>query len=77
MFVCSVSTMMFNANPLLRYDGYYILSDLLEIPNLRQKATDNPQPQAGRVVPGAGVARDSVFARAAIRFCSPSTAWRR
>ncbi len=38
MFVCSVSTLMFNANPLLRYDGYYILSDLLEIPNLRSKA---------------------------------------
>ena len=40
MFVCSVSTLMFNSNPLLRYDGYYILSDLIEIPNLRQKATD-------------------------------------
>jgi len=39
MFVCSVSTLLFNANPLLRYDGYYILSDLLEIPNLRQKAS--------------------------------------
>lgn len=39
MFICSVSTLLFNANPLLRYDGYYILSDLLEIPNLRQKAT--------------------------------------
>ncbi|QDU87159.1 Putative peptide zinc metalloprotease protein YydH [Pirellulimonas nuda] len=39
MFVSSVSTIMFNANPLLRYDGYYILSDLLEIPNLRQKAS--------------------------------------
>jgi len=39
MFVCSVSTLMFNANPLLRYDGYYILSDILEIPNLRQKAS--------------------------------------
>lgn len=38
MFVCSVSTLLFNANPLMRYDGYYILSDLLEIPNLRQKA---------------------------------------
>ena len=30
---------MFNANPLMRYDGYYILSDLMEIPNLRQKAS--------------------------------------
>jgi putative peptide zinc metalloprotease protein len=39
MFISSVSTIVFNANPLLRYDGYYILADLLEIPNLRQKAT--------------------------------------
>jgi putative peptide zinc metalloprotease protein len=39
MFVCSVSTVLFNANPLMRYDGYYILSDLTEIPNLRQKAS--------------------------------------
>jgi putative peptide zinc metalloprotease protein len=38
MFVCSVTTVVFNANPLMRYDGYYILSDLSEIPNLRQKA---------------------------------------
>ncbi len=40
MFVCSVSTLLFNGNPLLRYDGYYILSDIVEIPNLRQKASD-------------------------------------
>ena len=39
IFVSSVSTIMFNANPLLRYDGYYILADIVEIPNLRQKAT--------------------------------------
>lgn len=40
MFICSVSTVMFNGNPLLRFDGYYILMDLLEIPNLQQKAKD-------------------------------------
>jgi len=40
MFVCSVSTLMFNGNPLLRFDGYYILMDLIEIPNLRQKSTE-------------------------------------
>jgi putative peptide zinc metalloprotease protein len=40
MLVASVTTVIFNANPLLRYDGYYILSDLLEIPNLRQKSTE-------------------------------------
>lgn len=39
IFVSSVSTLVFNANPLLRYDGYYILSDVLEIPNLRSKAS--------------------------------------
>ncbi len=39
MFVSSVSTILFNANPLLRYDGYYILSDLIEIPNLKQKSS--------------------------------------
>ncbi len=39
MFVCSITTVAFNANPLLRYDGYYILADFLEIPNLRQKAS--------------------------------------
>lgn len=40
MFICSVSTVMFNGNPLMRFDGYYILMDLLEIPNLRQKSTE-------------------------------------
>ena len=73
MFICSVSTVMFNANPLLRYDGYYILADILEIPNLRQKATHDPQPQAGAVVPGPGAARRSVPARSGTRCSSPST----
>ncbi len=39
MFVASVSTLLFNANPLLRYDGYYILSDLIGIPNLQSRST--------------------------------------
>jgi putative peptide zinc metalloprotease protein len=38
MVVASVSTLIFNLNPLMRFDGYYILSDLLEIPNLNQRA---------------------------------------
>jgi putative peptide zinc metalloprotease protein len=38
MFVCSVNTVLFNGNPLLRYDGYYMLMDMMEIPNLRAKA---------------------------------------
>ena len=38
MTVCGVSTLVFNANPLLRYDGYFILADFLDLPNLWQRA---------------------------------------
>ncbi|TWU09763.1 HlyD family efflux transporter periplasmic adaptor subunit [Allorhodopirellula heiligendammensis] len=40
MFLNVVSTVLVNGNPLLRFDGYYILMDYLEIPNLRQKSTE-------------------------------------
>ncbi|MDA8745070.1 hemolysin D [Rubripirellula amarantea] len=40
MFLNVVSTVLVNGNPLLRFDGYYILMDALEIPNLRQKSTE-------------------------------------
>lgn len=40
IWICSVSTIVFNANPLVRLDGYYILSDLLEIPNLSSRAAE-------------------------------------
>jgi putative peptide zinc metalloprotease protein len=39
MLIGSVSTILFNGNPLLRYDGYYMLADLIEIPNLGQRST--------------------------------------
>lgn len=38
MLITGVSTLLFNGNPLLRFDGYYVLSDLLEIPNLGNRA---------------------------------------
>ncbi len=37
--LAGVVTVLFNINPLMRFDGYYILSDLLEIPNLRARAS--------------------------------------
>ncbi len=40
MFVCSISAVLFNGNPLLRFDGYFILSDALEMPNLWQESRD-------------------------------------
>lgn len=39
MLIAGVSTLVFNANPLLRFDGYYILADLIEMPNLAQRGT--------------------------------------
>ncbi|HSU78154.1 MAG TPA: hypothetical protein VLI89_13830 [Burkholderiales bacterium] len=38
MVIASVSTVIFNGNPLLRYDAYYILCDLIEMPNLSARA---------------------------------------
>jgi putative peptide zinc metalloprotease protein len=40
IMIAGFTTVIFNANPLLRYDGYYMLSDWLEIPNLQQKSKD-------------------------------------
>ena len=34
VLIAGVSSLFFNANPLMRFDGYYVLSDLKGIPNL-------------------------------------------
>src|SRR5262245_56940431 len=39
ILIAGVSTLVVNGNPLLRYDGYFMLSDFLEIPNLAQRCT--------------------------------------
>ncbi len=38
VFMASVATILFNANPLLKFDGYYMLSDVLEVPNLYDRS---------------------------------------
>ena len=38
MFIASIASIVFNGNPFLRYDAYYILLDLLEIPNLESRS---------------------------------------
>ena len=43
IFIAGVAAVLFNANPLLRFDGYFILSDLLDIPNLYQRANKHLQ----------------------------------
>ncbi len=38
MVIASISTIVFNANPLMRFDGYYIMTDWIEVPNLQAKS---------------------------------------
>jgi putative peptide zinc metalloprotease protein len=40
IFVASVSTLLFNLNPLMRFDGYHMLVDWLDVPNLFQRSRD-------------------------------------
>lgn len=50
--LASVTTLFFNANPLLRYDGYHILADVIECPNLGTRATRHWQYLAERWLVG-------------------------
>jgi putative peptide zinc metalloprotease protein len=38
--ICTCNTLVINGNPLMRYDGYYILSDMVEVPNLWQRSRE-------------------------------------
>src|SRR3990170_3044503 len=40
IFIASISTILFNGNPLLRFDAYYVLADVIEIPNLSKRSID-------------------------------------
>ena len=52
MFAASVSTLAFNLNPLLRFDGYYMLIDLINMPNLFQRSRDQLRYLAQRYLLG-------------------------
>jgi putative peptide zinc metalloprotease protein len=55
IFVLSgLTTILFNANPLMRYDGYYIASDALDIPNLYQRGQEAIRRWAGWLMLGTG-----------------------
>jgi putative peptide zinc metalloprotease protein len=41
MLIAGVSTLFFNGNPLMRYDGYFILSDAIDLPNLALRSTNH------------------------------------
>ena len=62
IIICSVSTIMFNANPLMRFDGYYILTDLIEVPNLQGKSRALIQHQMNKLLFGSSN-KDQVLSR--------------
>jgi putative peptide zinc metalloprotease protein len=41
LLVCTATTIVFNANPLMKYDGYFVLCDLLNTQNLREKSFES------------------------------------
>lgn len=65
MIISSVGAVAFNGNPLLRYDGYYILSDLIEVPNLREKADAAVRDLFRRLVHGVDTIQSRVTPRLA------------
>ena len=58
-FVTTLTTVIFNANPLMRYDGYYMLSDWLGIPNLRDKASRQLRESFSEICLGVGSPPDA------------------
>jgi putative peptide zinc metalloprotease protein len=52
MVIASISTLIFNANPLMRFDGYYIMTDWIEVPNLCNKSRSFIAYQVKRLIFG-------------------------
>ena len=50
MLIGGLSTVLFNANPLLKFDGYFILADYLELPNLAQRSKTYLQARLNRLL---------------------------
>jgi putative peptide zinc metalloprotease protein len=57
VLLAGVVTALFNINPLMRYDGYYIFSDLVEIPNLRARSTEYALAVLRRITLGLPIGR--------------------
>ena len=72
MVVCSVSTVVFNGNPLLRYDGYHVMADWLEIPNLSRALQPVPAADGAGALPGNRSAARAVHGARGAR-CSSSS----
>ncbi len=63
LFLCGASSFLFNANPLLRFDGYHVLCDLLDLPNLAVRSRAYWMHLALRLLGGAAHASAPVITR--------------
>ncbi len=63
VWIGGASALLFNGNPLLKFDAYYVLSDLLEIPNLASRSQQYLASLAQRTLCGLEQARNPVMAR--------------
>ena len=62
VLIAGVSTLLINGNPLMRYDGYFIACDVLELPNLAQRAAQYRTYLVDRYVLGSEEAQPPVGA---------------
>jgi putative peptide zinc metalloprotease protein len=69
MLIGSVSSVVFNGNPLLRFDAYYVLADFLDIPNFYQKAQSYWFYLADKYLLGSHAARTPIDAPGERRWC--------
>ncbi len=63
MILAGISSLLFNGNPLMKFDGYYILSDILAIPNLRSSSVQYVRRFVQRYILGLKVPGASIFSR--------------
>ena len=80
LMICAVSTLAVNANPLLRFDGYYIASDALDLPNLALRSNAWWTVQWRKLLSGSPLLDDNTLAAGErkwlIIYAPLSLAWR-
>lgn len=55
LFSATVATVLFNANPLMKFDGYYMLSDMARLPNLATRASAVVRARCAQLVYGESI----------------------
>jgi putative peptide zinc metalloprotease protein len=66
IFAASVSTALFNLNPLMRFDGYHMLVDAIDVPNLFQRSRDQLKYLAQRFILGLSGAQPAARTRSEV-----------